>query len=78
MTLYYKTAFMPYLKKWKSMHRKPSMNEVLIKFTLEQFPGLLESIPSKRALNEFIEDLKLVVFSHRHQKNDDHLKVENP
>ena len=49
MTLYYKTAFMPFLKKWKSMHRKPDMNEVLIKYAMAQFPGLIESMKSKSA-----------------------------
>ena len=46
------------------------MLESLVHFANESFPGLLDSLGEK-ARFEFIELLKLLVLSHRHNKNDD-------
>ena len=48
------------------------MLESLIHFTKQEFPGLLDTL-SEKARFEFIELVKLLVLSHRHNKNDDFL-----
>ena len=45
----------------------------LTKFIEHEFTGLLPNL-SQKAKFEFIELVKLLVFSHRHNKNDDYLK----
>lgn len=45
----------------------------LVDFSNAEFPDLLASL-SEKAKFEFIELLKLLVFSHRHNKNDEYLK----
>ena len=74
MTLYFKTAYKPFFDKWKkSGKRKTSIAESLVAFANLEFPGLLPGM-SDKAKFEFIELLKLLVLSHRHNKNDDFLK----
>ena len=68
---------MPHLKKWKSLHRKPPMNEVIFRYSLHQFPGLLQNMPTELK-TEFIEAFKLILFSHRHTKDDKYLAIDNP
>lgn len=72
MTLFFKMAYKPYFDQWKSNKKKFTMLESLIRFTKKQFPGLLDPL-SEKARFEFIELLKLLVLSHRHNKNDDFL-----
>lgn len=43
-------------------------------FTNEFFPGLFESITDVDEQIAFVEYLKLMVFSHRHNKDDAYLK----
>lgn len=73
MTLYFKTAYKPFFDKWKTGKRKTSIMESLVAFANQEFPGLLKTM-SEKAKFEFIELLKLLVLSHRHNKNDDFLK----
>ena len=73
MTLYYKVAYKPFYEKWRSQKKNPSVMSSLIDFANEEFPGLLSTL-NEKAKFEFIELLKLLVFSHRHNKNDDYLK----
>jgi hypothetical protein len=75
MTLYFKTTFKPYFERWKSDRKKTSIAQCLIDFAVVHFPGLLDSL-SEPLRAEFIEMLKLLVFSHRHNKNDAFL--QNP
>jgi hypothetical protein len=75
MTLYFKTAFKPYFERWKSERKKLSIAQCLTDFAVDHFPGLFESL-SDALRQEFIELLKLLVFSHRHNKNDAFL--QNP
>ena len=79
MTLFFKVSFKPYLDKWQSKRRgstlsTASVNPLLIEFTQEIFPGLFESLHSDEEQIHFIEYLKLLLFSHRHNKNDGYLK----
>lgn len=75
MTLYFKTIFKPYFERWKSERKKLSIAQCLADFTVKHFHGLFESL-SDAQRQEFIELLKLLVFSHRHNKNDAFL--QNP
>ena len=73
MTLYFKMVFKPYFEAWKSERKKSPVSVCLSEFTVTNFPGLLESLPDALK-TEFLELLKLLVFSHRHNKNDAFLK----
>jgi len=73
MTLYFKTAYKPFYEQWKSQKKNPSVLSSLVDFSNAEFPDLLASL-SEKAKFEFIELLKLLVFSHRHNKNDEYLK----
>lgn len=75
MTVYFKTAFKPYFEKWKVEKKRPAISVYLAEFSHNYFPGLLDNI-NDTLKEEFLELLKLLVFSHRHNKNDSHL--ENP
>ena len=72
MTLFYKLAYKPFFDKWKANKKKYTVLESLIRFAKEHFGGLLDTLGEK-ARFEFIELLKLLVLSHRHNKNDDFL-----
>ena len=72
MTLFYKLAYKPFFDQWKANKKKYTVLESLIRFAKEQFGGLLDTLGEK-ARFEFIELLKLLVLSHRHNKNDDFL-----
>jgi len=72
MTLYFKTVFKPFFEQWKHKRSKAlPINEILLQFTRTTHPGLLESL--KGSAKEYLELLKLLVFSHRHNKNDSYL-----
>ena len=73
MTLYYKTQYKPFFDQWKSQKKSGSVMPSLIEFVNNEFPGLLASA-SEKASFEFVELVKLLVFSHRHNKSDDYLK----
>lgn len=72
MALYYKQAFRPFFDEFKTQKTaiKRPILDFLVIFTQEQMPGLLESLENNRQIVEFVEILKLVVFSHRYNKND--------
>ena len=74
MTLYFKTAFKPFFEKWKGQKKNREIKGPLLEFTKEHFPGLIESLPPGQAQFEFLELFKLLVFSHRHNKNDSYLQ----
>lgn len=73
MTLYFKLAYKPFFDKWKSNKKKSTIVDSLIAFVNQEFPGLIDKM-SQKARFEFIELVKLLVLSHRHNKNDDFLK----
>ena len=73
MTLYFKTAYKPFFEEWKNQRGTPSVFPSLVSFAKHEFPGLLDTL-GKQANFVFIELIKLLVFSHRHNKNDDYLK----
>jgi len=73
MALYFKLAYKPFFDKWKSNRKKSSIADSLVAFVNLEFPHLIDTLPSK-ARFEFIELVKLIVLSHRHNKNDDFLR----
>jgi len=75
MTLYFKQAFKPYFDERKTNTSSAEIRENLLVFCSETFPGLLERFSGTEQLS-FVELLKLVVFSHRHNKKDSYL--QNP
>jgi len=73
MTLYYKLGYKPFFDKWKSNKKTYTVLESLIDYIKQEFPGLIDKL-SQPAKFEFVELVKLLVLSHRHNKNDDFLK----
>ena len=73
MTAYYKQGFQPFFDNWKAVKNEPSVIPSLITYANKEFPGLLSKLSNEKAKSEFIQLLKLLVFAHRHAKNDDHL-----
>lgn len=75
MTLYYKLAFKPFFDKWKSTPAKKRLNgdnsifHALIAFCNVHFPGLVCNLPKNEQF-QFVEQVKMLVLSHRHNKND--------
>lgn len=72
MTLFFKLAYKPFFEQWKANKKRSSVIDSLITFAKKEFPGLLDNL-SEKARFEFIELVKLLVLSHRHNKNDDFL-----
>lgn len=72
-TLFFKLAYKPFFDKWRQDKKKPDIYDSLIAFVNQEFPGLVETL-SQKARFEFIELVKLLVLSHRHNKNDEFLK----
>lgn len=71
MTLYYKTIFKPYFEAWKTKRNQAKpINDILVQFTNAVHPGLHELLQTSHCAEQYIEMLKLLVFSHRHNKND--------
>lgn len=68
-------AFKPYFEAWKSERKKTLVISCLTEFAAKYFPGVFENL-SDPLKTEFLELLKLLVFSHRHNKNDAFL--QNP
>lgn len=74
MTLFFKNAFKPFFEQWKA--NKKASTEVessLLEFSNTIFPGLVSKMTNETKF-EFIELVKLLVFSHRHNKNDSYLQ----
>lgn len=69
MTLFFKMTFKPYFEKFKHCKKGQTIQEFLREYAEVAFPGLLADLNSVAQI-EFIELLKLLVFSHRHNKND--------
>lgn len=69
MTLFFKVSFKPYFEKWKQQKRDRSIQDFLREYANLSFPGLLNDLNAATQV-EFLELLKLLVFSHRHNKND--------
>jgi len=79
MTMYFKLAYKPFFDNSKGLKKQSAgqtVHESLVTFAKLEFPGLLESLSSDEARCEFIELLKLLVLSHRHNRNDAYL--QNP
>jgi len=79
MTLFFKLKFKPFLDTWQVKKRGAvnaiSVNPLLETFTRSFFPGLFESaLSQENDQKHFLEYLKLLLFSHRHNKNDEFLK----
>lgn len=72
MTLYFKTAFKPYFEKWRAQKKPQPVANALLDFAKREFPALVENLSAAESF-EFVELLKLLVFSHRHNKNDAYL-----
>ena len=73
MTLYFKTKYKPFYEQWKSSKKQVSVLASLKEFINSEFKGLLASMKAEAAF-EFTELMKLLVFAHRHNKNDEFLK----
>ena len=65
--------YKPFLERSKTQRVETKVIPSLMEFVNSEFPGLIERLP-KKASFEFIELVKLLVFSHRHNKNDESLK----
>ena len=82
MNLYFKNAFQPYYNTWKKNNmfstNQTKIEDALTEFTNDYFVGLFVDVPSESAQAEFIYHLKLLIFSHRHLKNDDFLNLDEP
>ena len=72
MTLYFKTQYKPFYEQWKNQRKTQSVLVSLKDFVQSEFKGLLESLTQK-AQFELVELIKLLVFAHRHNKNDEYL-----
>merc|ERR1719188_178999 len=72
MTNYFKAQYNPFIEQWKAKAYS-SVKESLEAFANKEFPGLLGTL-NRQAAVEFIELLKLLVYSHRHNKFDDYLR----
>ena len=74
MSLFFKLDFKPFFDKWKNQKKSPKpVNFLIIEYIQYAFPGLFEAISGEEQTT-FVELLKLIVFSHRHNKNDPYLK----
>ena len=73
MALFFKTAFAPFLEKWKLVKKSKDVGVFLENFIESVFPGLIKSMTSEAARFDFQELVKLLLFSHRHNKNDAYL-----
>lgn len=73
MTEFYKLEFKTFYTSQYEKRSKIPMETYLKRFTDDYFPGLLEKM-SEQEQYQFIELIKLVVHSHRHNKNDVFLK----
>merc|ERR1712166_1493978 len=74
MALFYKTQFKPFQDKWLTKRKGNfSVMPALEEFAASYLP-VYEEIRDDEAKNKFLEYLKLLVFSHRHNKNDAYLK----
>lgn len=70
MTVYFKQLFKPYFDKWKSNKKKGlPVESAIADFMHQYFPGLLDKFAAK-VQTEVLELVKLLVFTHRHNKND--------
>ena len=78
MNLFFKTAIQPYFNDWRKSTNQTKIEDVIIEFTNDYFPGLFDDVPSKSAQAEFIYHLKLLMFCHRHIKNDSFLNMDDP
>ena len=77
MTTFYKAIFKPFFEKWKAQKKNNATSVLLVikDFVKTTFAGLAERLTENQQI-EFYELIKLLVFSHRHNKNDSYL--ENP
>ena len=73
MSLFFKLDFKPFFDAWKTQKKssKP-INSVIVEYIAHTFPGLKEAISGEEQ-TALVELLKLIVFSHRHNKNDSFL-----
>lgn len=73
MTLYFKTAFKPYYDLCRSKRKKQPVSDFVLKYAREAQPGILDSLQTQAQKDNYIELLKMLMFCHRHQKNDAYL-----
>ena len=73
MTLYFKLAYKPFFERQKQNKKTVTVLDSLVEMIKQEFPGLLDKL-DRKAKFQFIELFKLLVLSHRHNKNDDFLK----
>ena len=73
MTLYFKTKYKPFYEEWKEQKDCDSVIPSLNNLIKDEFPDLFACLGEK-AKFELVELIKLLVFSHRHNKNDKYLQ----
>ena len=74
MTVFFKNAYKPFFEQWKAKkNQHKTIESSLIEFTQATFKGLFECL-NEKARFEFIDLVKILVFSHRHNKNDPYLQ----
>jgi|LauGreDrversion4_2_1035121.scaffolds.fasta_scaffold265622_1 hypothetical protein len=72
MTLFYKQAFRGYFEMFRTQKETNfPIEKYLAEWVQETQPGLLESMRSNAEIIEYIQLLKLVVFAHRYNKDDE-------
>mmetsp|Transcript_94094 Transcript_94094/g.129575 ORF Transcript_94094/g.129575 Transcript_94094/m.129575 type:complete len:121 (+) Transcript_94094:496-858(+) len=81
MTEFYKQEFKPFYRECRNLqvqHKQnpaivvPPMHHFLVKYADRVFPGLLGPAPAESA-REMLNQIKLVVFSHHHNKTEEFL-----
>ena len=72
MTLFYKTSFKPLFDVCRSKRKSLPVADLIRKFSATNHPGLIETLAqhSKSQALQFPDMLKMLVFCHRHSKND--------
>ena len=82
MTEFYKQEFKPFYRECRNLqvqHKQnpaivvPPMHHFLVKYADRVFPGLLSPAASAESAREILNQIKLVVFSHHHNKTEDFL-----
>jgi hypothetical protein len=75
MTEYFKLIFKSYRAGWNRRGNKKPIIEYLTEFVEEHMPGLTDQLNNTGHVKIILENLKLVLFSHMHLKNDEGLGV---
>ena len=74
MTLFFKQKTTSYCQLSRAYTTKQILNEGIIAFVKDEFPGLIEGILSEEAAAEFIDLILVLIMSHRSEKEDPSLR----